>query len=262
MRVFLRRLLGSGHAYQEIRELLSAVEPKGLCLDLCSGTGVNVAGIREAGFRPICADRYPDRARATGAPVVKLDFLKALPFRDESFGAVLVSEGIEHHPAQMSLLGECARVLQPGGTLLVTTPNVLNLRARLSTLLNGHYTFQRAPISELTQFWAGRDGTGSYFGHVFVISYFALRFLLFCTGFRVGRVTTAKYSRSSLLLAPFLWLPVRLATSRLYRAHLWRTPEVRDEIIRAAVSSDLLLGKKLILVAVKESKEPPVARLA
>jgi SAM-dependent methyltransferase len=246
------RLLGSGHAYEEIRILLSAVEPRGLCLDLCTGAGVNADGIREAGFYPVCGDLYPERAKARGTALVQLDFADPLPFRSECFDAILCSEAIEHHPGQMSLLHECARVLKKGGTLVITTPNVLNLRARLSTLLNGHYTFGRTPISEVTQFWPSRGGKGSYFGHVFLASYFVLRFLLAHAGFRITRVTTAKYSRSSLLLAPLLLLPVRIATVRLYRRFMKRDPAVRDEILDAVLSRELLFGKKLVLVARKE----------
>jgi 2-polyprenyl-3-methyl-5-hydroxy-6-metoxy-1,4-benzoquinol methylase len=48
-----------------------------------------------------------------------------LPFLDNSFGVVLCSEVLEHVRNQEQSLSEIARVLQPGGLLLITTPNSL-----------------------------------------------------------------------------------------------------------------------------------------
>jgi SAM-dependent methyltransferase len=47
----------------------------------------------------------------------------ALPFPTGSFDCVLLSEVIEHLDTPQISLGEAARVLKPGGRLLVTTPN-------------------------------------------------------------------------------------------------------------------------------------------
>src|SRR5262245_11763858 len=103
-----RRLLGEGHAYGEIFGLLEQVQPKGLCLDLPAGAGVNTPGIAAAGFRPVGGDLFPTPG---GAPVVKADWYAPLPFADDRFAAVLCSEGIEHHAAQTEFLRELARVL-------------------------------------------------------------------------------------------------------------------------------------------------------
>jgi ubiquinone/menaquinone biosynthesis C-methylase UbiE len=47
----------------------------------------------------------------------------SLPFRDESFDAVICSEVIEHIPDVPEVLGEMTRVLRPAGTLIVGTPD-------------------------------------------------------------------------------------------------------------------------------------------
>ncbi|HZL99294.1 MAG TPA: class I SAM-dependent methyltransferase [Planctomycetota bacterium] len=251
-----RRLLRDGHAYGEIFALLSAVQPKGLCLDLPSGAGVNTAGLLAAGFRPVAADLFPPPASGPApTPAVKADWYARLPFADDTFAAVLCSEGIEHHSAQTEFLRELARVLRPGGTLLLTTPNLLSLGARLSTLLNGHHAHNRSALTEVTQVWREGEGRMPYVGHAHMVNYFALRFMLWRVGLRIESVATARWARNALLLAPLLWLPVSVATRRLLREVRDSHPEVYAEILAHVLSPSLMLGKKLIVLARKEG--PP-----
>jgi SAM-dependent methyltransferase len=50
-----------------------------------------------------------------------------LPFADGSFDCILLSELIEHLASPQLTIDEAARVLRPGGRLLVTTPNYRSL---------------------------------------------------------------------------------------------------------------------------------------
>lgn len=54
----------------------------------------------------------------------------SLPFEDGSFGTVYAGEIIEHVPDPLLALAEWRRVLAPGGTLILTTPNRERLLAR------------------------------------------------------------------------------------------------------------------------------------
>ncbi|HEV2038243.1 MAG TPA: class I SAM-dependent methyltransferase [Candidatus Eremiobacteraceae bacterium] len=47
---------------------------------------------------------------------------ESMPFPDASFDTVLCTQVIEHVPEPRDVLGECSRVLRPGGTLIVTAP--------------------------------------------------------------------------------------------------------------------------------------------
>ena len=246
-----RRLARDGHAYGEIFALLAAVQPKGLCLDLPSGTGVNTAGILAAGFRPVATDLFPTLGPGQATPTVKADWYARLPFVDGCFDAVLCSEGIEHHSSQTEFLRELARVLRPGGTLLLTTPNILSLGARFSTLLNGHHAHNRSALTEVTQIWSDGDGRMPYVGHAHMVGYFGLRFMLWRVGLRIEAVATARWARNAVMLAPLLWLPVSVSTRRLLREVRDSHPEVYAEILAHVLSPSLLLGKKLILVARK-----------
>ena len=246
-----RRFRRSGHAYGEIEELLSGVERKGLCLDMPAGKGVNYEGIRNAGFTPVEADLYPGRAGPPEAWRVKMDFVGRLPFLDRAFASVLCSEGIEHHPAQTDLVREFHRILAPGGSLLITTPNTLNLRARWSIACNGHYSYRNGEVSEVSQFWEAPDGTGTFVGHAHMIDFFELRFILKTNGFEIVEVTTAKYSSSSVMLLPLMYVPVWVATRRLLRKYVSKHPQIYRELWEGALSKELLLGKKLIVLARK-----------
>lgn len=51
----------------------------------------------------------------------------ALPFPDASFDTVLCTQVLEHVPKPDAVLEECARVLRPGGTLIVSVPQYWEL---------------------------------------------------------------------------------------------------------------------------------------
>jgi SAM-dependent methyltransferase len=67
-------------------------------------------------FKPLRFRRQTNRLIVNGDA-------HALPFRDGEFGAVICSEMLEHVPYDARIFEELARVLRPGGVLVVGTPD-------------------------------------------------------------------------------------------------------------------------------------------
>lgn len=188
------------------------------------------------------------------------DMTRPLPYPDASFDVAITLEGVEHIDTLEAFLKELRRVLRDGGRLFLSTPNILCLRSRLAYLLAGQRTLATF-IDEHTAVQA-RDGDRVYHGHVFLVDYFELRYLLHHAGFRITRLLASRLSPSSCLLAPLLlpwialmtWLAPRRARRKLQRLRREGTvpadePDPYPSILRHVLSPALLFGKNLILEA-------------
>jgi SAM-dependent methyltransferase len=120
-------------------------------------------------------------ARAACRGLAQTDVRGGLPFRDASFGLVVASEVIEHLGDGGPFLRECRRVLRPGGILLLTTPNLWDVRRLVKPLVG--------------QPWSGdTDPT-----HINLYTPPRLRRELVIAGFSSPRVRTG--------LKPMAWVP-------------------------------------------------------
>lgn len=118
--------------------------PRGTpALDIPCGTGLLLTDLAALGFAARGGDRDPAPARAAGLDADALDLEAPLPYPDGRFGLVTCVEGIEHVEGQRPLLAEVARVLAPGGALVLTTPNVLGRPSRTSLARHGYARFFR-----------------------------------------------------------------------------------------------------------------------
>jgi SAM-dependent methyltransferase len=126
----------------------------------------------------------------------------ALPFEDEDADVVLAGEIIEHVVDTESLLREIARILRPGGELVLTTPNVVSLKHRLQ-LARGRYP-------DCLDY---RLRYGDDFGHVRAFTPEIVAGLLEETGFRDVEVVGQRIGPLSALFGPLGRLLDRMATA-------------------------------------------------
>ncbi len=76
--------------------------------------------------------------RRFGIPIARASAF-ALPFRDGSFDCVISSQVIEHIPYDDALFTEMRRVLAPGGTLIIGTPDYATIGWRVIEPLYGFF---------------------------------------------------------------------------------------------------------------------------
>lgn len=105
--------------------------PPGPVVELGSGPEPMVA----PGARPVLAADLVATALGNAGSgwrpgMVCLDVEAGLALRDGSVAAVVMGELIEHVYDPRALVGECRRVLRPGGVLVLTTPNLAALQDR------------------------------------------------------------------------------------------------------------------------------------
>lgn len=106
-----RDVLAAGLAYAE--------RPVERALDIGGGTGRAALGLDVSS--PVVVDVASgmiQRAQKRGLPVIHAD-ARALPVRDDSVDAVVVVDAFHHMPERERVLAEAARVLAPGGVLVV-----------------------------------------------------------------------------------------------------------------------------------------------
>jgi SAM-dependent methyltransferase len=68
---------------------------------------------------------------ATDVPSRQVDINRPLPFADGSYDLALAIEVFEHSRAPYILMQEVARVLAPGGRIVISVPNVMHALRRL-----------------------------------------------------------------------------------------------------------------------------------
>jgi len=206
-------------------------------LDIGAGKGALSARLRDAGLLVSACDVVPGQFDVSGIECKKCDGSGTLLFSNGQFDLALAVEVLEHIDGHDRFFSEAARILKPGGILVLTTPNILSLKSRLRFLLTGCYysfglltPFTKDPIHQ----------------HISPFTLNRYAWMLSQHGLSVSRVTTDKMQNTSLLLSclmPLVWL------SALLRRR-------RDGSSQQQTSKVVLFGRKLLIVARKARQAP------
>lgn len=111
---------------------------EGEILDAAAGGGELASQLAASGCRVTGLD-IQDQWQQPSIPFLKHDLDEKLPFDDASFDAVVFVEAIGYLENPSFTLREFARVLRPGGILIVSMPNIFSLQSRLRFLANATY---------------------------------------------------------------------------------------------------------------------------
>ncbi|MDX6529587.1 MAG: hypothetical protein QOH41_1877 [Blastocatellia bacterium] len=223
-------------------------ERKGALLDVPAGEGALAARLIASGFEVSCCDLYPEIFRLDGVSVVRGDLNGDLPFEKSSFDYVTCLEGLEHIENPQQAIREFARVLRPGGTVIVSVPNILNIEERLKWLLYG-YTSHFKPMTRahVERLRAEYDNREEIAAHVNPIGYSELRYILEKYGFQIAGVHRDKPKSNAWLYWPLVLLIrlIALLTPAKKKRERWTEELASDEV--------LLGGNTLIVHAIRNN---------
>lgn len=127
---------------------------------------------------------------------------EGLPFKESTFDLVTCTEVIEHLEHYRYTLREMYRVLKPGGALVLTTPNILNLKSRIRFLFFGFYNL----FGPLHFRESNLHSTG---GHINPVSLFFLAHSLVDAGFQEIKVSIDKQQGTSKAWLALLYFPIK-----------------------------------------------------
>jgi SAM-dependent methyltransferase len=171
------------------------------------------------------------------------------PYADAEFDLITCTEVIEHLEHYRKTLREIFRILKPGGTFVLTTPNVLNLRSRARYLLFGFFSlFGPLHLRESRRYLTG--------GHINPVSYFYVAHALSDAGFEKISVSIDKRQRASIAWLILLWVPIRLFSRWAIFREKTRYKTIDDanaRFVEQTNSLDLLLGRTIIVGCKKSS---------
>ena len=94
---------------------------RGRLIDLGCGKVPLCGAYRSLVDNVTCVD-WPQSAHATSHIDLQADLSQVLPYPDESFDTIILSDVLEHVPTPEALWFEMARLLAPGGHVLLNTP--------------------------------------------------------------------------------------------------------------------------------------------
>jgi SAM-dependent methyltransferase len=220
-------------------------ENRGLVADLGCGDGDYSVALTEMGFKVTACDLDVQRFKHRDKIDFKIcDVTRPLPFGDACVDFVVLAEVIEHLRNPYQVMRELNRILRPGGKLVLSTPNILNLKSRIRFLFEGCWEFFREPTLENST-----NPNGVIFNlHLIPWRYHELEYLLVDSHFDIQTVATSiDDSRGLSFLKPLIrfHLKSKEASSRKKRGLDY------SRMNKVMLSDEILYGRHLIVKAVK-----------
>lgn len=125
-------------SHDRIIDLMTSL-PRGKVLDAPGGSGALANRLKNLGFDVVCADIDAGNFQSHDEiPFASADFNRdRLPFEDGEFDYVICSNGLHRLYYPKNIVEEFARIVKPGGTMVLTWPNYTSMARRVKYLLTG-----------------------------------------------------------------------------------------------------------------------------
>ena len=212
--------------------------PRGSLLDFPSGTGSLAWRLKNEGFAVAAADIAPEAFINPEIEIRQGDLNSRFPFDAAQFDYACFVEGPEHVENVFQCLREFARVLKPGGRLIVSLPNYSNLQNRFKQFLNGVIE-PVVSYESLKSDYLGNE----FMIHINRLPYPMMRMALEFAGFKIESVHEDRQKKKQRLLWPIALL-IQLLT------HLRGEKGQRKYWLKDSNATQVLMGgNTLILVA-------------
>ena len=168
-------------------------------LDVGAGHGAFTQKLFEAGYEVEACDLFPEIFYFDQVACKKADLTQPLPYEADSFDIIIAIEVMEHILDHEVFFAECRRILKKGGSLLISTPNILSLKSRVRFLFSGfYYSFKPLELEN-------NDGLQ----HIASLTINQYEYLGVRNGLKLFEFDIDKKQNSSrwlLFLYPFIWL--------------------------------------------------------
>jgi SAM-dependent methyltransferase len=219
--------------------------PRGRILDLGCGWGDYSKRLKDLGFDVLAADIDTKRFRyRDDIQFQYCDITKEMPFPDDCFDHVLLMEVVEHLRNPYQVLSNICRIIKKDGCIILSTPNILNLKSRFRFFFEGSYDYFREP--PLDQVKNPKEVIFNL--HLVPYRYQELEYLLAATGFKIIDIAASiceGYGYG-------FFLPVMKLQARLReRRGLKKGGVDYKRINKVLFSKELLFGRHIIIKARK-----------
>lgn len=219
-------------------------------LDIGSGNGSLLKTINEQyPSATLSACDYTDRfIKISNCDFKLVDLNKGqLPFPDNTFDLVTITEVIEHLENYHAIIREIYRVLNENGQIIITTPNILNMKSRVSFLKSGFWNLF-GPLPLMTK---SLESTG---GHITPIHFFHLAYALSHSNFKKIELSSDKTQNTSVMLYILLYPLMLLSKIQFIRRETNKYKTVNQsniEVTKEINSFTALTSRSLVVSAQK-----------